>query len=568
MEKAIKMSLTDIRFNSYKSFDNDGPFNIQMGQNILLIIGKNNSGKSSLINVIEECIRSRSIKDVPDDMKEVCPSFTLEEERIARFFSKKIINQETRDYDFNYAYRFINHEFTVQLDWNGYIPAEKQKDYYIEPQKTYKHYSYYSNWENLAKSYEEDIDFLRFRRINAERDIVPEQEKDDETVTENGSGATNLIRKYINNDSKDESIVEKTILTELNRIMEPDAHFESIRVQQTSKTSGKTYNWEIFLEESGHRYAMSKMGSGLKTILLILINLYLMPDTKNYKDREVIYAFEEIENNLHPALQRRVFDYLFNYAMDKNIKIIITTHSHIAINVFFGKTNAKLYHVIKEDGHSKLLEVDNGNKKGIILDDLDVKASDLFQTNGIIWVEGPSDRVYILHWLQIFHDFQYKEDMHFQFMYYGGRLLAHYEASEQEKQTTGLINVLTINRHAAIVMDSDITSKNKEINDTKKRVQEEFDKRGLFCWVTQGKEIENYIPFEAVNATYKCNLSQIKRYQKFPQYINNVDPYFISNKIDAARKMCHNITVENSITIMDLKKKIDELYKTIKMWNE
>lgn len=29
------------------------------------------------------------------------------------------------------------------------------------------------------------------------------------------------------------------------------------------------------------------------------------------------------------------------------------------------------------------------------LDDLGVKASDLLQANGIIWVEGPSDRAYI-----------------------------------------------------------------------------------------------------------------------------------------------------------------------------
>ena len=30
-----------------------------------------------------------------------------------------------------------------------------------------------------------------------------------------------------------------------------------------------------------------------------------------------------------------------------------------------------------------------------VLDDLGAKASDIFQSNGIIWVEGPSDRIYI-----------------------------------------------------------------------------------------------------------------------------------------------------------------------------
>ena len=33
-----------------------------------------------------------------------------------------------------------------------------------------------------------------------------------------------------------------------------------------------------------------------------------------------------------------------------------------------------------------------------MLNDLDVRASDLLQSNGIIWVEGPSDRIYIKRW--------------------------------------------------------------------------------------------------------------------------------------------------------------------------
>ena len=94
-----------------------------------------------------------------------------------------------------------------------------------------------------------------------------------------------------------------------------------------------------------------------------------------------------------------------------------------------------------------------------ILDDLDVKASDLFQTNGIIWVEGPSDRLFILRWLEVFTDNKFREGIDFQFLYYGGRLLAHYEASESLSADHDLINILTTNRNAVLVMDSD--KKNK-----------------------------------------------------------------------------------------------------------
>ena len=123
------------------------------------------------------------------------------------------------------------------------------------------------------------------------------------------------------------------MLDELNSIMKPDSFFSSIRVQQV-KSNNNQYKWEVFLEENGHRFALSKSGSGLKTILLILINLYLIPQTKDYKSKEIVYAFEEIENNLHPALQRRVFEYLYNYSVSHNTTIFLKSHSKIILSVY------------------------------------------------------------------------------------------------------------------------------------------------------------------------------------------------------------------------------------------
>lgn len=203
-----------------------------------------------------------------------------------------------------------------------------------------------------------------------------------------------FIRKFINNDKYDESFVESLILDELNSIMKPDALFSSIRVQQVNYDKDTQYKWEVFLEEKGHRYAFSKSGSGLKTILLILINLYLIPQTNNYRNKEIVYAFEEIENNLHPALQRRVFEYLYRYSVSNNTPIFLTSHSHIAINTYFGKDRVNMFHVVKDTGISSIKSISTGTEVSDLLDDLDVKASDLFQSNGIIWVEGPSDRIY------------------------------------------------------------------------------------------------------------------------------------------------------------------------------
>lgn len=57
--------------------------------------------------------------------------------------------------------------------------------------------------------------------------------------------------------------------------MAPDSTFRNIRVQEID--AGDAVQWEIFLEEAnGNRFALSKSGSGLKTTVLMLINLYIL----------------------------------------------------------------------------------------------------------------------------------------------------------------------------------------------------------------------------------------------------------------------------------------------------
>ncbi len=412
----------------------------------------------------------------------------------------------------------------------------------------------------------------RVLRINADRDITAEHESDSDLVEKNGSRATNIVRKYLNYDKYDESVVEQTILRELNAIMEPDACFSGIRIQQIDPPRNDldtNKKWEIFLQEKDERFALSKCGSGLKTILLILINLYLLPCNSHSSSKRFIYAFEEVENNLHPALQRRLFQYLYNYARRENTRIFLTTHSHVAINAYYGKPGVSLYHITKNDGVSSVAKIDNNETLLNILDDLDVKASDLFQANGIIWVEGPSDRIYIKRWLEIFCDMEEKniiEGINYQFAYYGGKLLSHYTSKENDSQTDGLINILKTNRHAAIVIDSDKKAKGAHINSTKRRIRDEFNAIGNYCWITAGKEIENYISADAVNSVHGKNMSQIGQYDLFPDYIRNCDSSFANHKVDSARKYAEYITEENSCDVLDLKEKITILYEQIKTW--
>ena len=160
---------------------------------------------------------------------------------------------------------------------------------------------------------------------------------------------------------------------------------------------------------------------------------------------------------------------MYKYGLEKDVIMFITTHSHVAINTFCDKEYVKVFHVEKNEGISKLHKIDNYISKNELLNDLDVRASDLLQSNGIIWVEGPSDRIYIKKWLEIFGNNKLEEGRDYQFLYYGGKLLSHYTV---EKDYTDLINVLLTNRNAAIVIDSDRRNQTARINETKKELKQ------------------------------------------------------------------------------------------------
>ena len=198
----------------------------------------------------------------------------------------------------------------------------------------------------------------------------------------------------------------------------------------------------------------------------------------------------------------------------------------------------------------------------MILNDLGVLASDIFQTNGIIWVEGPSDRIYIKKWLAIKYP-NIHENEHFSFLYYGGKVLSHFTANKEEDD---LVNVLLTNRNGLIVMDHDGDSPEDEIRETKRRIKEEFESNNMYVWITEGKEIENYLRAKDINALYAdATLEQVESFQPFKDYISSTEPNFANQKVAFAQKIVFG---PDSLKIMDLEKRIDDIAEIIKKWNK
>lgn len=557
-----------IRFKNYKSFTDSAFEEMDFTKPVNVFIGKNNTGKSSILDVIEYLY---------------C-DINTEEGR------KKLGKQVDQGIELQFGYD-LQGVSVYQVDAVESLTRGKALAWYqAESYKTYSNYIDESanKWtpininprnealkedrRSIIQGYYKLLSNIHFRRINADRDIVPEVESDGAELGFNGSGTTNLIRRFIIDAAYDEKIVEETLLSELNKIMGPDAQFERIHVQQF--TEGNIKKWEVYLQEKGQpRFPLSKTGSGLKTIILMLVNLFLIPALLPGSSQYYVYAFEELENNLHPALQRRAFDYLCSYAENHgNVRIFLTTHSPVAINIFGKSELAILHHVEKDENCSTINSIGSYYDKLDILEDLDIKPSDILQSNGIIWVEGPSDRLYIKQWLDLFTDSRFVEGRDYQFLYYGGKILSHYElidedAVDSKRKTDGLISILKTNRNAVIVMDSDNKKPEDTINKTKQAIKKAFADKHFMCWVTYGKEVENYLTARSINEAYNSQLTNdIGRYEIISDYLKGIKNDFSFIKVPFARKVAPHITKADFRD--DLEEKIRELATKIKKWNE
>ncbi|HEL0703945.1 TPA: ATP-binding protein, partial [Streptococcus equi subsp. zooepidemicus] len=261
---------------------------------------------------------------------------------------------------------------------------------------------------DLGVNYLSKLQHQKIIKLSADRNLVPELQSSNKIVKEDGQGATNLLRQYLNVGSLPNEIVELEMLDALNLIMRSENHFERIMCQEIESLEHDVTTWEIMLLNENGKIPVSSSGSGLRTVLLVLIKLLLevrergiRVSQRESKVDEFTFIFEELENNLHPTIQRNLFDFLYQWSINNNAHIFLTTHSNVPLNMFSGRHNVTITHIKKEtEGvvtNSALSFIENED----ILMNLGVRASDLLQSNAIIWVEGPSDRIYLNKWIEL-----------------------------------------------------------------------------------------------------------------------------------------------------------------------
>jgi putative ATP-dependent endonuclease of OLD family len=553
-----------LKFQGYKCFLKENPpQGVDQIAKINIIVGRNNSGKSTLL----ECIRSWSngFERLPIETTLVEVQFpnevfeakfphrsmaTIKQNGIdhtvdlksqsARLKGKKL--RYVHQSDFRFEQIVGEDNTTRESDPGLWITGQNLCDQVLPL---------------LAKSMKHWV------AIASERNTLPEPTQlECIEVSPNGTGLTACIERRLHSGQSNRiDLIEGEFIPAMNKILLPDNEYTRILALQSVAKE-----WELYLEEkSKGRIPLNSTGSGIKTVLQVLANLLIVPKMQGMDLGATVFAFEELENNLHPATLRRLFRFLKDFADKNGCTFFITTHSPIVIDMFSGDASAQIIHV-KHDGRAATVESFSGIQSGHnLLEDLGVLASDLLQTNAVIWVEGPSDAIYFQRWMDLHSNGTIRRGVDYQCVFYGGSTGLHmtFDVDSADK----LIQAAKICRNSIVILDSNKASTRSKLDENTNRILKEVKESGGIGWVTDGREIENYLPPTVIEEATDLPSSNVERFTDiFDTIKRRRKSTHEIKKVHLANRIAPHLTVENMYQL-DLRKRLEVAAAKIREWN-
>ncbi|MBQ0345320.1 AAA family ATPase [Citrobacter freundii] len=579
------MDINDFQGFGFSAYRSIGEQTVKIGplKKINFIIGQNNTGKSNIINYLHQhysyvlgkinhaqnySATDKSTfgeldKTIGSNSGKRAAAFALDEKQLSKFIDslispqmdagnkgyytsslKKILStfrEENGLYWFEYHMATSRNEFILKYDQDLLVNVLSQQEW----NSLWTKLTNQTGGDFRAHWFPEVMRKLACRPDYAPRiEVIPAIRRIGESgsVSEDFSGA-GIIDRLAKLESP--ALNERNNRDKFNKIN----RFIQTVLDNPSATLTIPYERDTILVEIDRRMLpLTSLGTGIHEVVILASASTILENT--------IVCIEEPELHLHPLLQKKLVKYL---AINTNNKYLFTTHSAHLLDA----VDAEIFHVTQSQGITSVAAVDSTRSRSGICQDLGYRASDILQANCVIWVEGPSDRIYLNHWLASMNT-GFVEGIHYSIMFYGGRLFSHLTALDSDdEQVADFISVRDLNRNAVIMFDSDASSARSSLNETKLRLQGEFNAGPGFAWVTKGREVENYLdPNRVQECIIKVHPSAILAeekgvYTNLLNYRTRKKDVVTANKVRVAREYIEAYPAD--LSILDLKPMMEKL---------
>ena len=395
------MQITSVHIKNFKSIRE---MEIQGVENALILVGKNNTGKTGILDAIRAAGGAYEVTEEDFNEKkqniEIAMTLAITPEDLASFHRGGVVSQYKRFdawlHDFETklpSYRNGSLTFTYQINWNGVV---RFKDGYRKNNR-----------------YIRDI-FPRLYYIDSERDLDQFQNdlllfQEDEQLVKlrthvcifDGARECNQCFKCIGliNQKKPEElqIYETAKLLEykmyrlnlnnfaekVNENYKKNGGYEEIRFSlncnpcEMFKVKAETYH-----VERGKLNPINNLSNGMKSLyMLSLLETY----TDDEKRIPSVVIVEDPEIFLHPQLQKISSEIL--YRLSKKNQVVFTTHSP---GMLFNFTSRQIRQVVLDRGGYSVVR--ERTDIDAILDDLGYGANDFLGVSFVFIVEGKQDK--------------------------------------------------------------------------------------------------------------------------------------------------------------------------------
>ena len=462
MYKIIKISKSD-RFEAYEM--------TELGS-INIICGKNNSGKSTLLNEIQSLQNISIGKQVTNSDAEYIYNETISkmhwniDSQNVRDSYKRIINNATSGIWYsNDANRFIEH---------------------LEDQKN-------NNYNSRMLDIPTDALKSAFKSIilgNENIVLIPAKRQLENIVSiSTGSEVQPDGREVINKlfylQNQPDSSEENTAFLKINEAFEHISDGYKFNI-----TPNQHNSIQLQFNLKNNIWHNSKdCGLGLQDLLIILFFAIASDKT--------IILLEEPENHMHPGMQKKLLYFLQDNSKDK--QYFISTHSNVFVN------NSFVDRVFLTSYINGLISIKDTTSRSDALQNIGYSVTDNLIADLVILVEGPSD-IPVLSQFLIKMGIYDKYDI--KMWPLGGDIMDQVD-----------ISILSESHKTIALIDGDPYSTHN-----RNKFREKCDKLGVECFKLKRYAIENYFTIDAIrsnvpNAPIPDNMQIIDTNKKLEEQI-------------------------------------------------